>query len=76
MEVGTDLGEQDTNYPDTKLRALRRATIALGEQAPLSESKTFFESAKFSFDNLGPYEEYHTIPAMNDLIPPHLDFIS
>ncbi len=39
---------------DTKLLAPRRATIALGEQPPLSESKTFLESAKFSFDNLGP----------------------
>ena len=58
VEVGTDLAESRTQIIlllDTKLFALRRATIALGEQAPLFESKTFLKSAKFSFDNLGPY---------------------
>ncbi len=55
--TGTDLTESRTQiFPllETKLPALRRAMFALGEQAALSESTTFLNSANFNFDNLGP----------------------
>ena len=57
VEVGTDLAESRTQIIlllDTKSVALRNASVALEEQAPLFESKTFLKSANFNLDNLGP----------------------